>query len=370
MKGNGGDDLITFWLAQAGRVPLLTPAEELHLGALVRAWQDHPDGPAQAPPGVIRRGRKARDRMVAANLRLVMSVAAKYSHRLERADALQEGAIGLLRAAKKFDPERGYKFSTYAYWWIRQAISRGGMMMGRAIRLPTHLAQSLARFDARHHQLELTLGRPPSLAEIAKELRVSPQEIELYMERGRGCASLDVRIGEGDSQLSDVIPSHARAPDLEREELLERIQRMRRSSPRLARLVCARYGIGGPHRTTRELAEQEGCGQHRIQQVLKRLEHLLRRDMIPPQVLQKLELSLDAPPAPASAPPPSADAGLTAPPGPAVLRAQSLEPAPDAIGDRAASWRSAPDPAWPPSRADEDGGLRGVLPPGPELRSD
>lgn len=332
MRANSGDDLIGFWLAQAGRVPLLSPAEELHLGAMVRAWQDHPDGADQAPPGVIRRGRKARDRMVAANLRLVMSVAAKCGHRLERADALQEGAIGLQRAAEKFDPERGYKFSTYAYWWIRQAISRGGEMMGRTIRLPTHLAQSLARFDARRHQLELTLGRPPSLAEIAEEMRVPPHEIELYLERGRGCASLDVPIGEGDSRLIDVIPSLSPEPDLEHEELTQRIDRLGESSPRLARLIRARYGIGEPERTTRELAEQEGCGRHRIQQLLKRAEILLRREYVPPEVLQQLELSLAGPRAPAAAPPPNADDGPAAPPGPAGPPAPSPEPAPDVAG--------------------------------------
>lgn len=119
------DPSVRQWLDGAARIPLLTPAEELHLGAIVRRWQDYPGGPGAAPANVQRRGLKARNRMVEANLRLVHLVAVRYKGRADMADMLQSGAIGLTRAAEKFDPERGYKFSTYAYFWIRQAIQRG-----------------------------------------------------------------------------------------------------------------------------------------------------------------------------------------------------------------------------------------------------
>jgi len=122
-------DAVGQWLAAAGRHPLLSPAEEVHLGQAIRLWQDWPDGPDAAPAPVRRRGLRARDRMVEANLRLVVSVAGKYRQRITArhqcmTDAFQEGAIGLQRGAEKFDASRGYKFSTYAYWWIRQAICR------------------------------------------------------------------------------------------------------------------------------------------------------------------------------------------------------------------------------------------------------
>ena len=122
-------DSVGLWLAAAGRQPLMTPAEEVHLGAMIRRWQDWPGGPDVAPAPVQRRGLRARDRMVSANLRLVVSVAGKYRQRINArhqclSDALQEGAIGLQRGAEKFDAARGYKFSTYAYWWIRQALQR------------------------------------------------------------------------------------------------------------------------------------------------------------------------------------------------------------------------------------------------------
>jgi RNA polymerase sigma factor (sigma-70 family) len=116
------NEATTAWLNSCGRHPLLTPAEELHLGAMVRSWQDHPDGPANAPAGIRRRGLKARDRMVTANLRLVAHVVTKRAGYGPPEDRFQVGAIGLMRAAEKFNPERGYKFSTFAYWWIRQSL--------------------------------------------------------------------------------------------------------------------------------------------------------------------------------------------------------------------------------------------------------
>jgi len=139
------------WMDAAGRAPLLTAAEELELGRLVQRWQRWDGGPDQAPAAVRRRGLRARDRMVTANLRLVVVVARKYAplaerRRLSLADGLQEGAIGLQRGAEKFDPQAGYKFSTYGYWWIRQAISRWVNSQG-LIRLPSNVAEELGRLS-------------------------------------------------------------------------------------------------------------------------------------------------------------------------------------------------------------------------------
>jgi hypothetical protein len=132
----------TAWLAAAGRVPMLTPAEEVHLGGLVRRWQDWEPSPAEAPPAVARRGIRARNRIVAANLRLVAMVVSRIGGDGLLVDRLQNGAIGLVRAAEKFDPSRGYKFSTYSYLWIRQAID-AGELAETTIRLPQPVAAAV-----------------------------------------------------------------------------------------------------------------------------------------------------------------------------------------------------------------------------------
>ena len=132
-----------YWLNAAGRQPMLTPAEELHLGAIVRAWQDHPDGPADAPAGIRRRGLRARDRFVMANLRLVAHVAGKRGGVAPLEDRLQAGVLGLLRGAEKFDPTKGYKFSTYAYWWILQALNPVNDSARYPVKIPTDVAAYL-----------------------------------------------------------------------------------------------------------------------------------------------------------------------------------------------------------------------------------
>ena len=131
-----------YWLNNAGRQPLLTPAEELHLGAMVREWMDHPDGPADAPAGIRRRGLRARDRFVLANLRLVAHVAGKRGGVAPLEDRLQAGVLGLLRGAEKFDPTKGYKFSTYAYWWILQALNP----VNDLVRYPVHIPMDVAAY--------------------------------------------------------------------------------------------------------------------------------------------------------------------------------------------------------------------------------
>jgi RNA polymerase sigma factor (sigma-70 family) len=145
------NDAVGMWMDGAGRVPLLTPAEELHLGTLVQRWQQWPGGADLAPAAVRRRGLRARDRMVAANLRLVVAVAKKYQryaagNRVEFVDLLQAGAIGLQRGAEKFDPERGYKFSTYAFHWIRQALPRE-VWRGGVVKIPQGVGERLQRLQ-------------------------------------------------------------------------------------------------------------------------------------------------------------------------------------------------------------------------------
>jgi len=205
-------DVVGHWLAAAGRQPLLTTAEEVHLGQAIRRWMDHPDGPELAPAPVRRRGLRARDRMVAANLRLVVNVANRYRQRVAArrqciADAYQEGAIGLQRGAEKFDPARGYKFSTYAYWWIRQAVTRFADQQD-LIRLPINVSEQLRSAEA-------DLSDPRLAAAVA----------------AKRLSSIDLRIGEGgNSTMADVLPAPAEDP-LEGLDAALLVARMRSAWP-------------------------------------------------------------------------------------------------------------------------------------------
>ena len=172
------------FLSEIGRIPLLTPAEELHLGTICQAWQQHPDGPADCPADIRRRGLRARERMTKANLRLVVCIARRSTRLAEDrgftlADLCQEGAIGLARGVEKFDPAKGYKLSTYAYWWIRQGIGRA-LETGGLIRLPTGLRRIAAKTaealrdlgpEATPEAVAAVVGEPPSRCALAMAAR-------------------------------------------------------------------------------------------------------------------------------------------------------------------------------------------------------
>jgi len=279
-------DMTTHWLEQAGRHPLLTAAEELHLGGLVRAWQDWEPLADQAPPAVKRRGLRARDRMVSANLRLVAHVARRARHGLGVAvaeadlpDLLQAGAIGLQRGVEKFDPTRGYKLSTYAYWWIRQGISRHIDSHGRTIRIPTTHTGTIARAGKVAAALAAHLGRTPSRAELAQELGIAQAELEHLLLIGAGCHSLDAPLPgstSGDpSALIDMLSADEdEPPSPRRDELLALVARL---DERAQRLIRGRYGLGEPVVGVAELAQRERVSVHRARGLIRLAENTMRR---------------------------------------------------------------------------------------------
>jgi RNA polymerase primary sigma factor len=182
-NGRVSADSIGWYLSTIGRVPLLTPAEEIELAHHVQCGKRLLETPAeQRTPKQnrqIRMGQRARDRMMAANLRLVVSVAKKYQNQgLELLDLVQEGAIGLERAVDKFDPAMGYKFSTYAYWWIRQGMTRAIDNSARTIRLPIHISEKLSKMRRVSRELSHRLGRQPNRLELAHALGMAPEELE------------------------------------------------------------------------------------------------------------------------------------------------------------------------------------------------
>ena len=214
--GRLNTDSIGWYLGTIGRVPLLTPAEEIELAHHVQQAKPLLELPEEnltsRQKRQIRMGQRARDRMMAANLRLVVSVAKKYQNQgLELLDLVQEGAIGLERAVDKFDPGMGYKFSTYAYWWIRQGMTRAIDNSARTIRLPIHISEKLSKLRRITRELSHRLGRQPNRLELAHGMGMEPEELEELMAQTAPCASLDAHArGEEDrSTLGELIADPA-----------------------------------------------------------------------------------------------------------------------------------------------------------------
>lgn len=210
----GSTDAISDYLRAIGRIPLLSPDEELHLGHIIQEWKQHACPPRQ----LERRGRRALDRMVTANLRLVTSICKRYQSRLihnslESLDLVQAGNIGLIRAAEKFDPSRGYRFSTYAFWWVRQSVSRFIAENGRTIRVPPPMAQLAARASAIQSRAE----QPLSTDDLARRLGESSSRLQQALKVMHQChvVSLDIPLQgtESEINLGDTISNLIDASD-------------------------------------------------------------------------------------------------------------------------------------------------------------
>jgi RNA polymerase sigma factor (sigma-70 family) len=209
-------------LNHAGKIPLLTAEEEILLGrrvqALMRLLEDNPDGPyTSAEQRTLRLGKRAKERMVTANIRLVIHVAKKYIHRISTltlADLIQEGSIGLIRGVEKFDPERGYKGSTYFYWWVRQGISRAITRDDRVIRLPISAVEALNKLRGFVPAFVQEHGRQPSYAECAEHCEIAEHTMRDYIKHSHPATSLDQRANSNDdsSMLIDLIAAEAEDP--------------------------------------------------------------------------------------------------------------------------------------------------------------
>jgi RNA polymerase nonessential primary-like sigma factor len=260
-------DSVRAYLRDIGRIPLLQHDEEILLGRSVQRLMELKsmeeelelsdtkelsrvmDIPYKELRKQIRDGEKAKDKMVTANLRLVVSVAKKYTKRnMDLLDIIQEGTIGLVRGVEKFDPGRGYKFSTYAYWWIRQGITRAIAEKSRAIRLPIHVTENLNKLKKAQRELSQINGQLPNVFELSEYLNLSVDDIKDLMCKARQPTSLEIKIGENrDTALIDLLEDKTQLPDmlLEQQFIKEDIRELIRALPEMqAAVISMRYGIG------------------------------------------------------------------------------------------------------------------------------
>jgi len=279
----GADDTIGLYLKEVSRVPLLNADEEVELaqrterGRMAReelARGGLSSSRRQVLRQMIEDGWNAREQLITANSRLVISVAKKYMGRgVPFLDLIQEGNIGLIRSTKKFDYRRGHKFSTYATWWIRQAITRAIADQGRTIRVPVHMGDRINKMLRAQHQLTQDLGRDPTVQELADNLDLSAQKVENIIQVSRRPLSLETPTDdEGDSVLSDFIEDDQELPPAESATLnmlQEHIKSILDSlPPREVRILQLRYGLlDGKSYTLEEVGRKMGVTRERVRQI-------------------------------------------------------------------------------------------------------
>jgi RNA polymerase primary sigma factor len=254
------DDSVRLYLREIGKIPLLNPEEELELAHKVVAGD-----------------KRAKDKMAEANMRLVVSIAKRYSGRgLDFLDLIQEGNTGLLRAVEKFDPDKGFKFSTYATWWIRQAITRAIADQARTIRIPVHMVETINKLLRTQRRMTQELNREPSIEELAKELEMEPEKVEYVIKIKQDITSLDAGVGrdgeDEDSVLGDFIededaasPVDTAASQLLKEQVQDILNTL---TEREQKIVKMRFGLeDGKSHTLEEVGQEFSVTRERIRQI-------------------------------------------------------------------------------------------------------
>ena len=302
MPGTSGEDLLRRYLQEVGVHPLLTAADEQRLGASIAEGREAAEQLAggaeltrarrRALKTAVTAGEDAREQFISSNLRLVVSIAKRYQGSgLPLLDLIQEGNLGLMRAVEKFEPARGFKFSTYATWWIRQAVSRAIADKGRTIRVPAHVGDAISAINRVTGELSRVLGREPTTEEIVLATGLEPQRIIELRAAVHDVVSLSAPLADGEGELADLVPDEeveaafaATSARLEQEALAAVLSGL---SDRERMVLELRFGLtGGTPRTLEDVGREFSLTRERIRQIEAKALTKLRHPCAPPALRQ------------------------------------------------------------------------------------